>query len=368
MNKNSVLFVLFLFLAGVLVVPVAAKPGYNPPVISNTQATKSYDGFPATIAFSCEVTWDPNTIQSFVWLYVKQTGESSYTRYTMILHSILGPNWMKFTKTLDVNPWKTVYYYIKAREIIDWDYIAYEDRDPSSGSYSVSALIEDTYSKSSSDKWAVVIQGTRNDGSDAYHAHDNAYTDMKNKIDWFSGEADFPTSHTKFLDAADYSGEGMAYNEVLDALEFPKDNGADSNDFIFVYIVSHGYGNGLRIWGTSSSTGKAMTWETVDGVFDNTDYDRLVIVIESCNSGNSIDDLDDSGRLIVTSDDGSHVSNIVSDGEDSYCPFSDKLIEKISSYAIGRAFYDARDSVYAQWPYQDPHINYNSRAKIRVGC
>ncbi len=352
-----------LFLVSVLNPVSAWKPpsAYTPPIITEVEYSNSYDGYPATVTFECVVQWDPAAFQRYVWLY-SSTGD----RYTFRYDSYEGPNKYRYTKTIEVNPWKTASYYIKAREIINYEYISFDTYYPSSGSISFSSLTGESYSKTKYQKWAVIIQGSRNDGTNAYYAHKNAYDAMYTRLT--NTNSDFLESRIGKIDLSTCDDKEIGYNQVVDALEFPKDNGALSSDFIFIYIVCHGASDGIKIINQ-----KTMEFSFMDNIFDATNYDRLVIVIETCNAGDCLDDLEDSKRLIITSAD-NHLAKIKDDGVNSYCYFSKKFIESLGDY-FGKAFYKAREHVYGLWldgtitgVWQDPQINYNSRGRILLGC
>ncbi len=369
MKKGIIIgLVMVLFLVSVFNPVSAWKPpsSYDPPVITNINPTSSYNVCPATITITCVVEWDPATFQRYVWLYAEGDDSTPDTRYTMYYQSTVSPNKYRYSITIEVNPWQRVYWYLKARAIISYEYISLDTRYPSSGSYSFSPIAEDSYSKSSSDKWAIIIQGTKNNGGNDYYAHKDAYDDMCSRV----ASSDFLTSKTKKLDLSSCLDKDIGYSQVVNALSYPDDHGADSTDFIFIYIVCHGNGNGIAIINE-----RIMTFGVIDGILDDTSFDRLTIVFESCNSGECYDDLAGNNRLIITSDDGDHLSKIVDDGANSYCPFSNKFISLLGSKTFGYAFYSARAYVYSLWlvgtltgSFQSPLLNYNSRASYKLGC
>ncbi|MFW9920164.1 MAG: hypothetical protein ACFFED_11220, partial [Candidatus Thorarchaeota archaeon] len=98
----------------------AAQPppgGRNPPVFTSVSIEWDYtdgDGAPrwsgALVQASCKVTWDPNAVQRYVWLYVDNT------RYTMSYDI----STKLFYKTLTVTSTSHTLY-LKAREMFDFE-------------------------------------------------------------------------------------------------------------------------------------------------------------------------------------------------------------------------------------------------------
>ena len=340
--------------------PVSGKPTtYTPPIITGVNLLgHSYDGYPATVSFECVVQWDPAAFQRYVWLY-----SSAGDRYTMYYDSYEGPYKYKYTVTAAVNPWEAHSFYIKAREIIQFDYISLDSYYYNAGV--VSALTSESYSKPSYQKWAVIIQGTNNDNSNDYWAHKNAFDDMNDTV----YDLDFLDTQIATVDLSNCFDEQVGYGQIENALEFPMENEASPDDFIFIFIVSHGGGDGIKVL-------NSLTFEfsTMDTIFDATDYDRMVIVIETCNAGDGLDDLEEDDRCIITSAD-DHLAQIKDAETGSYCYFSKYFISSVDDKPFGYAFYNASDTIYNLWlndqipgVWQDPQINYNSRGRISLDC
>ncbi len=265
---------------------LAWKPpgAYNPPVIHGPTYTRDYSEYPSSITVECTVTWDPAAFQRYVWVYVDST------RYTMS-YVYEGGSW-KYKKTVNVNPWQSHNLYVKAREIIQYEYISLET---TSSIHNEPSLTHDSYS-ASGDKYAIILEFTpledKTDSSGqvrkGYWAHYNSWTSMKSEV----AGSNFDYVYEFNIEWAETAGEaGTAF---ISHLNHFKDN-TDSDDYVFVYIVSHGITTGLG-WAGSL----AVSWASMNSALDNYDNERMTVVIEACRSGAGISTLIDTNRLIIT--------------------------------------------------------------------
>ncbi len=116
--------VVLLLVVGLSMPAMAWKPpsGHTPPIFTYQSIVCSYTsgGVPIenpSVVASCKVTWDSHAFQRYVWLYVDGN------RYTMSYN----PSTQTYSKSVSVHSTAHTVY-IKARQIIDFEYISQETR------------------------------------------------------------------------------------------------------------------------------------------------------------------------------------------------------------------------------------------------
>lgn len=344
--------------------PPPPPPVYDAPVIHGPSYSCDYSAYPSTITVECNVTWDPSTIQRYVWLY------DGSTRYT-IPYVYEDSQW-KFKKTIEVNPFSNHYLYVKAREIINYEYISLET---TSATYTQSRITTSTYSPSGT-KYAIILDMTPlSDKTDSdplvrkgYWAHFNSWNEVKSKV----ANSKFTSTNIWDYNIAEVDSATEAGTELVNHLTH-YNSIADDDDFIFIYIVSHGSTVGLE-WGPYT----AATWSNIDAALDTYDCERMVVVIESCFSGNAacFSTLGDTNRLLITSCSGDSGAYHIEGSQESLTKslFTHHFIAQVT-ISFSKAFYvgsiECEDGSSASLNTQKPKMNVSMThllARIDLDC
>ncbi len=203
-------------------------------------------------------------------------------------------------------------------------------------------------------KYAVVLDLTNNIQDNAQVAHFDAFDNMKGVLP----DAGFHPDkiHAKQLDpdstADDFVGNLTYWNDI-----------STTSDFVFIYIVGHG--NGWPEWPTPhlciSKSDTPHDYNTVDvatfaSALSSIPCGKMVLVIESCHSGDLFPEISADNRVVVTATDREHDAPIVSD----VCIFSDTLVNWLGyGYDFLKAFNQACQVCwnYENNPFQNPRLD-----------
>jgi hypothetical protein len=180
-----------------------------------------------------------------------------------------------------------------------------------------------------------------------YHTGDNFISIDDNSVNALTGVA---------VDVEDDDvTKGRLENEIRDLAAL-----VGANDEVLIYLVDHGSHDNVNAY-FHFETGDNLSGYELDNWLDQITCDRMTVLVDSCYSGDFIDPLSESGRILVSASGppGENLAkywtgvdpseNISYAGSWFFHPFWERID---AGYSIQAAYNYAHDSVPAQFgPY-----------------
>jgi hypothetical protein len=207
------------------------------------------------------------------------------------------------------------------------------------------------------DRWAVIcVGGTHDDLQDEFERTGNLAHQTLNNLGYSDAKMWYMTSLAGAAGRDQDHGKEYSMLSIISYLH----SFSDRDDRIFIYFVDHGEQDTGRFCIHSDRISDAEMGQWVNSIATNAPgYNRLVIAIECCYSGNHLDNVQGASRIAITSSVANQPSWAWVGGMSI---FSERFFQRLAAGdavdAAAGAFWNAHDWANQNTnPDQDPQMN-----------